>query len=335
MAASSGMSVTGVTKATCGDPEVARAMLAGGAASIGDSRIENLRRMREAGIDAEMHLLRTPMLSEVRDVAKWADVSLNSEPAVVRALARAAKEAGLTHRVILMVEMGELREGLMKDELEDAAREAQGQEGLALLGIGMNLACLSGVVPTPGKMREFESLAEDLEKRLGLRFELVGGGNSANIPILDPAGRTGRTNNLRVGEGILLGLETVNRTPIPGTRQDAFTLEAELIELKEKPTMPDGETSQNAFGETPQFEDRGIITRGILALGRQDVIVEGLTPLDQGVAIIGSSSDHVVLEMSGRDHAVGAVLRFGVDYGALVHLCTSPYVVKVHVGGGG
>jgi predicted amino acid racemase len=200
------------------------------------------------------------------------------------------------------------------------------------MGLGMNLACLSGVVPTREKMREFETLVEDLERRLNIRFEVVGGGNSANIPILSAGERAGRTNNLRVGEGILLGLETVNRTPIPGTRQDAFTLEAELIEVKEKPTMPGGETSQNAFGETPEFEDRGVVTRGIVAVGRQDVIVEGLTPGDPGVTIIGSSSDHVVLEMGGGEHNVGDVVRFGVDYGALVHLCTSPYVEKVHVG---
>ena len=41
--------VTGVTKVTCGHPEVAKAMLRGGVASIADSRLENIQRMRIGG----------------------------------------------------------------------------------------------------------------------------------------------------------------------------------------------------------------------------------------------------------------------------------------------
>ena len=228
-----------------------------------------------------------------------------------------------------MVEMGELREGLNVDELEPAAREAMSLEGISLLGVGMNLACLSGVVPTREKMHEFESLVTQLEDRLGTRFAIVGGGNTANLTLMNEPMK-GRTNNLRVGEGILLGVETVHRTSIEGMYQDAFLLEAELIEVKEKPSKPDGELSQNAFGEELRFEDRGIITRGIVAVGRQDVIVEGLKPLDEDVSVLNSSSDHIVVELDGNRYSVGDCIEFTLNYGALVHLSTSPYVKKIH-----
>jgi predicted amino acid racemase len=325
-----GMEITGVTKATCGDPNVARAMLKGGSTSIGDSRIDNIRKMKEAGVETEFVLLRTPMSTEAEEVVTWADISLNSELVIIQRLSEVARKIGKQHRIILMVEMGELREGLNKDEVEGVVRQALEMEGIEVHGIGMNLACLSGVVPTTEKMEEFEFLVTDLENRLGTFFPVVGGGNTANLPMMKKP-RKCRTNNLRVGEGILLGVETVNRTPIKRLYQDAFILETEIIEFKDKPSKPDGETSQNAFGETPEFKDRGIITRGIVAIGRQDVIVEGLTPLDSNVHIINSSSDHIVLELNRNWYGVGDVVKFMVNYGALVHLSTSPFVNTIHV----
>jgi predicted amino acid racemase len=328
-----GMEITGVTKATCGDPDVAGAMLVGGATSIGDSRIDNIRKMKEAGIVTDFVLLRTPMLSEAEYVVNWSDISLNSELEVIARLSEVARKCGKRHRIILMVEMGELREGLNREEMEPVARQALEMEGIEVHGIGMNLACLSGVVPTSEKMDDFESFVTELEGKLGVRFTLVGSGNTANLPMMKKPMK-GRTNNLRVGEGILLGVETVKRTPIKRLYQDAFILEVEIIELKDKPSMPDGEISQNAFGEKMEFEDRGIITRGIIAVGRQDVIVEGLTPMDPDVHIINSSSDHIVLELNRNRYSVGDLVKFKVNYGALVHLSTSPYVKKIHMGTG-
>ncbi|TIW30185.1 MAG: alanine racemase, partial [Mesorhizobium sp.] len=54
----SGIKVFGVTKGTCGMPQVARAMLRGGVAGIAESRFENIRRLRDSGINAPIMLLR-------------------------------------------------------------------------------------------------------------------------------------------------------------------------------------------------------------------------------------------------------------------------------------
>ncbi|MGA1848754.1 MAG: alanine/ornithine racemase family PLP-dependent enzyme [Thermoplasmatota archaeon] len=331
MASKRGIEITAVTKASCGDPNVAFAMLKGGATSLGESRVRNIKRLRAQGIGSPIMLLRTPMLSEARSVVQHADISLNSEVRVLKALSREAASGGKEHKVVPMVEMGDLREGIRRDAVPHFLEVVQNLEGLSLHGLGMNLACFGGVVPTAEKVREFEELVMSMEDRIGVELKMVSGGNSANIPHLIEQEKAGRTNNLRVGEGILLGLETVNRTPIPGTFQDAFVLEAELIERKRKPSVPDGTVSQNAFGETPEFEDKGEMIRGIAAVGRQDAILEDLSPMREDVEVLGGSSDHLLLGMGDSSPDVGDVLRFIPAYGALVHLFTSQYVSKVYV----
>jgi len=328
LASAQNIQITGVTKCCCGDLAVVQAMLSGGAVSIGDSRIENLRRLRESGINTDLMLLRTPMLSEASEVVKYADISLNSELVVLSLLSEEALKLSKKHRVILMVEMGDLREGIPQQHLENIIERAMKFQGIELYGLGMNLACYGGVVPTVKKLEEFSAIVTEMENKFGIKFEIVSGGNSANIPLLMEKVKATRINNLRIGEGILLGLETVNRTPIANTYQDTFILEAEIIELNEKPSIPDGEISQNAFGETPVFDDLGIIKRGILAVGRQDVIIDGLIPLDNKISILGSSSDHIIFQAKSDGYKVGDIIKFTMDYGGLLHLWTSKYVKK-------
>ncbi len=322
------INVTGVTKATCGDPRVAGAMIKGGVCSLADSRVSNIKRIRQVHPKVSCMLLRTPMLSDIASTVKHADISLNSDAQVITALGEAATRMNQVHNVVIMVEMGDLREGVPKDQVAEVVNTAIHQNGVNLQGIGMNLACFGGVVPTFEKIQEFTSLVTDLEAKYNISFDIVSGGNSANIPLLVNAPKKTKINHLRIGEGILLGRETVNRTAIPHTYQDAFIVEAELIEQYTKASVPSGEISQDAFGHTPSFKDRGDITRGIVALGRQDTIIEDLMPLDSSVSILGGSSDHVLLHMKKNSYNVGDIIQFTMKYGALVHLCTSRYVKK-------
>ncbi len=327
------ITITGVTKASCGDPKIAMEMIKGGAVSVADSRVENLKNLKNAGIQKELMLLRTPMISEIEDVIEYADVSLQSEFKVIQKLSETAVKHGKKHKIILMVEMGDLREGMNPSELDEKISQIQSLQGIKIHGVGMNLACFGGVAPTNEKIQEFNRVINEIEEKHNIKFEIISGGNSANIPSLLKETEQGRINNLRVGEGILLGLETVNRTAIPGCFQDTFFVEAEIIELKKKPSKPYGIVTQNAFGETPEFKDRGEILRGIVALGKQDVIVEDLEPYDENIIILGSSSDHIIVEIKNNNYNIGDKIRFGMKYGALVHLFTSKYVKKKYING--
>lgn len=325
--AARGISVTGVTKASLGSPEIATALLGAGVSGLGDSRIENIETMRGAQVAGSMTLIRSPMLSQVERVVVHADISFNTELDIICALSSAAQKAKRTHGVVLMVELGDLREGIMPADLIRTVRETLRLPNIEFKGIGTNLACRCGVTPDSNNMAELSALADSIDATFGPIIDIVSGGNSANLEWALSGADTGRVNDLRLGEALLLGCEPLQRQPIEGLFTDAFTLIAEVIESKHKPSQPWGEAGQNAFGETSAISNRGDIFQTILAIGQQDVDPSGLqTPA--GIEYLGASSDHLVVE-SEHCLPVGAEISFQINYSALVRAMTSPFVTKV------
>jgi predicted amino acid racemase len=325
-----GVTVAGVTKGTCGHPEVAFAMLRGGVTAIGDSRMENVRRLRAAGIEAPLWLLRVPPLSQVDEVVESVDLSLNSELSVLAGLAGAARRRGRVHDVIVMVDLGDLREGVWPDDLPRFVRELRKLEGIRLVGLGANLTCYGGVVPSLHNMRVLERCVRDVETESGERLAYVSGGNSSALPLISAGGMPERIDHVRLGEGILLGRETVRHSAWPGTHQDAFLLYAEVIERKHKPSVPLGELAEDAFGGSPTFTDRGERERALVNVGREDVDPQGLIACDPGVRVLGASSDCLILDVTDArvETAVGDVIAFFLGYGALLAAMDSVYVEK-------
>lgn len=325
---SKGIDVIGVTKVVCGNPYIANVLVKSGINILADSRIENIRKMRNAGVEAQFLLLRTPCLSQAEAVMKYADISLNTDLDVIKRLSKFAVDYDRSHKIILMVELGDLREGLMPSDLDKTVKQVLELENIELVGIGTNLACFGGVKPDDEKMGRLTSIAAGIEENFGLKLEFVSGGNSANYDWFTSTKDVGKINNLRLGESIYLGCETLNRKPISGLHQDAFTLVSEVIESKIKPSVPYGVVCQDAFGNVPGFQDRGQIRRAILGVGLQDVLVSGLTPRID-VEILGASSDHIIVDTKGIDLKVGDELEFDLNYGALLSVMTSSYVNKV------
>ena len=326
-----GIRVTGVSKAALGSANVAAAMLRGGVDGIGDSRLENLGRLREAKIPLPLTLIRSPMLSQVDRVVRDADLSLNTESVVLDALSVAAVRWGTVHAVVLMVELGDLREGVAVDELVDLAGSVARSPGLRLAGVGTNLACRSGVVPDQKKMDELSRLVEQVEARVGHRLTIVTGGNSANLDWALSTDDVGRIDDLRLGESILLGTEPLHRQPIEGLLTNAFTLVAEVIEVKTKAAQSWGETAQSAFGHRSGGGRPGVVRQAIAALGRQDVDPDGLSP-PSGMAVLDASSDHLVIDLGDHALTVGDEISFQLDYSALLRAMTSPFVSKDELG---
>lgn len=320
--ARSGITVTGVTKALLGEPNISAALLQCGVSGLGDSRVTNIERLRKAGIRSEIALIRTPMLSQVDRIVKCADVSFNTELDVINALSAAAGKSDTTHGVMLMVELGDLREGILAGDLLETVKVTLGFPNIHFRGIGTNLACVNGVSPDMKNMKELSSLADSVDERFGAITDIVSGGNSANLNWALSGADTGRINNLRLGEAILFGREALAREPIDGLYIDAITLMAEVIELKTKPSMPRGKLAQDAFGAKPQNLDRGLRKRAIVAVGRQDVDITGIAAL-RGFEIVGSSSDHLVLDVGSNDVVVGDVIAFRINYSAFLRAMAS------------
>ncbi len=323
-----GIQVAGVVKGVCGMPEVAQAMLDGGVTMLGDSRLENMHRW--ASLKAPRLLLRLPMLSQAAEVVAHTDISLNSEIKTVETLDRAARKQGRIHDIILMVELGDLREGIPLPLLPQLAKKILSLNGVRLLGVGTNLTCYGGVIPDSNNLGALADAALRLQEELGIKLEIISGGNSSSVYLLEKGMMPAGINQLRLGDSILLGREAAYGQPIAGAREDTFTLFAEVIEVLEKASLPTGQIGRDAFGKIPVFTDQGIRRRAILAVGRQDVHPENLTPLEAGLHILGASSDHLIMDISDSDtpYKVGDQVAFRPTYAGMLQLMTSPYVVK-------
>ncbi len=323
-----GIAVAGVTKGIRAIPEVAGVLHDAGCEWLADSRMANIHRMKSAGLTGPFLLLRIPMPGELEDLVRSADCSLVSMSDTIALLERECQRQGKDFSVILMIDMGDLREGIWPDELDSMATAFRACTRVRCLGVGANFGCLSGVIPTPTNLNQLAELAEKFESALGYPLKVVSGGGTSSLKVFEEGFSNPRINQLRVGEALLLGRDVTGLRKIPWLRQDTLTLDVEVIEVRTKPSYPIGEIGADAFGNVPDFEDRGIRRRAIAAIGRQDVRPEGLIPTEKGIEILGASSDHLTMDVEdlGRDITVGDILSFGVDYGAMLAAVTSPYV---------
>jgi predicted amino acid racemase len=304
-------------------------MLAGGVSALGESRIENIARMRAAGVEGPFWLLRSPTPTLADQTVALADVALVSELDVVAALDAAAFRAGRSFRVIVMVDVGDLREGMMPSTLAAFLAEAVGFENVEVAGIGISLTCYGTIIPTAENLGELVVLAQLAEEITGHPL-IVSGGMSTTLDALIAGEMPDRIDNLRIGEAIVLGVSPASRERILGLYTDALVLAAPVIECQLKPSKPIGISAQDAFGNRPVFEDCGERRRAICAIGRQDVVPEQLRPVDERIKVLGASSDHLIVDVHDLPEAprIGDAIEFVPGYSATLALFTSAYVRK-------
>ena len=325
-----------VTKSFCADTRIVGEILKSDYVDyLADSRIKNIATYSDKAhmVGKETVLLRLPMQSEIEEVVRYADVSLNSEIETVRLLDKEAGKQNKTHKVILMVDLGDLREGMFykdEDEILAVCGENLKMRHTQLFGIGTNLTCYGAIIPKKDNLGILAQLAARIERDFSIKLPMVSGGNSSSVYLIPKKELPAGINNLRLGEAFILGNETAYTNRIEGTHKDAVTLRAQIIELKSKPSLPIGEVGVDAFGQVPVYEDRGVIKRAILAVGKQDVNPDGLEPVDSGIDILGGSSDHIIADVSKCDYKLGDTIDFLPDYGSFLKLFTSPYVSKVY-----
>lgn len=307
-----GIEIAGVLKGVTGDFECAKAMVRGGIKMVCDSNVDHLLKLKEGGIDARLMLIRTPALSEVERVIECVDISLNTELAVIKKLSEVAKQKDKPHKILLMVEMGDRREGIDPEDLPGFIEEILDLPCIELVGIGANFACMTHLPPDETTMQRFSTLVDQIERRFNLQLSYVSGGNSANYHWFDDTETVGRINHLRLGESILVGVEAIHKDPIPGLVADAFTLVCEIIEKKEKRSTD------------------GKINQAIVNIGYIDTKIEDLDPLCD-VEILGSSSNHLVIDLKKENLDVGDEIRFSMRYFAVVGCMTTQAVAREYI----
>ena len=333
MVKGSGSSLMIVTKGYSADMEIFKILDGSDIDYLADSRIQNLKKYE--GAKKERVLLRLPMNSETDEVVRYADISLNSELKTIKNLNESARRQNKIHKILLMIDLGDLREGIFfknEDEIYSTVEEILKLNNIELFGLGVNLTCYGAVIPKRDNLSILVEIARKIEKKFDIKLQMISGGNSSSIYLIGRKELPEGINNLRVGEAFLLGGETAYSQKLEGFYDDAFTLEAEIVELKEKQSVPIGETGVDAFGNKPVYEDRGIIKRAIIAVGRQDVDPDALHPIDSKIDILGASSDHLILDTSKSDikYNVGDIVNFKLSYSSLLRATTSGYVGRVY-----
>ena len=335
--AAANVEVAAVTKGVCADPKIAQAMVEGGCSSFADSRLRNLTSLKKAFPDVSRTLLRIPMKSELDDVVRVADCSLVSMPESVEALENRCRALNCTHGVILMFDLGDRREGILDktdDEVQIFIDILKKTPRVALRGVGVNFGCFAGILPSGIALHRLCLAREKLQEALGYKIPVCSGGSTSSLMLIERGELPSGVSQLRVGEAILLGLDVTWQRRIPWLRQDTAFLEAEVVESRLKPSLPEGDIGADAFGKVQSFEDRGLRHRVIVAVGRQDVPMEGISPLGKGIELLGGSSDHTLLDVSEANDlgtpppAWGDILAFSLNYAGLLGLSTSPYVAR-------
>ena len=299
---------------------------------LADSRIENLKEMRH--INIPKILLRIPMKSEVEDVIRYADISFNSEYETIEKLNEEAKKVNKIHKIVIMVDLGDLREGyFLQKDLFDNIKKIQDLHNISIIGVATNLTCYGAVLPSEENLSKLVNIAEKFERDFNIDIKIISGGNSSSLFLINENKLPSKINNLRIGEAILLGRETAYGKKIDGTFDDVFRLVCEVVENKEKPSVPVGEKGLDAFGNKPVFEDKGIMQRAISGIGRQDISIDSLYPIDKDIKVIGASSDHTIVDVtkSKNKYSIGDKIEFLLDYGGIMTASTSKYVKKYYI----
>lgn len=304
--------IFGVTKAVLGSTDVAEALLAGGAAGLADSRLKNLKRLRDS-FDAPLMLTRQPMVEETEAAIRIADLITVTEEKAAERISSLAKTLNKVVRIVLMIEAGDGRDGITETEFDETFLKINSLENIRIVALATNIGCSFSSRPSAGQLQKIITLKKKAREKYGVEIKTLSGGNSNCLRMVTERKLPGEIDQLRIGEAILLGHETADYTRMDGLYTDAFILEAEIIEVKEKNLASSREL------------------RAVAALGRQDIAMEPVSPTSGRVA--NRSSDHLVLSLqNGETIGVGDIIRFVPSYFALLAAMTSPYVDKEIIG---
>lgn len=311
--------LTGVTKGCLGDPLVAKAMLAGGAAALADSRLENISRLRASFPDLQLQLLRTPGDS-------FSAAGARADLFFVSGFQQAAQLAVLSPgvRVCLMIDTGDGREGVPAVDAPGEARKISSIAGIRFAGLATNLACarktdslneclalfdktLRQIDPCPAGTSAGGSLPVASAGGSGLLQTLIWGNPPHSVQsVFKPL------THIRCGEAILLGsIPGKSDLFLPGAHRDAFQIEGRVLEVNEK---------------------RGRL-QALLDFGLQDVGSAAIFPMAPGLSPASITSDYMTLTCDRKAPlpSAGDSLTFIPTYYALMAAMTSPFIEKRYI----
>ena len=322
-----------VSKVLCGHKQLLEVLIEIGTKQVCDSRLSHLEMIKEIDPNVITLYIKPPSMLDIQDVVKFADISINTEYETIYAISVEAKKQKKTHKVIIMIELGELREGVVREEFLDFYKGVFELDNIEVVGIGANFSCLYGVLPNPDKLIQLCLYEQLIEAKFNRLIPFVSGGSSVVIPLILNNTLPRGINHFRVGETLFFGTDIYNEKLIKGMHNDIFKLHAEIIELSEKPVVPNGEMGTNVEGKSYEFDAKDLgktSYRAIINLGLLDVNEKHIWSDDKDIVFVGASSDMIVIDIGDNksNYKVGDMLEFHMDYMGLLHLMNSKYITK-------
>ncbi|SMF10579.1 alanine racemase [Pseudobacteriovorax antillogorgiicola] len=322
-----------VSKLLCGDKLFLKEVLSLKPKQVCDSRVKNLRAIKQLDPEIETVYIKPPAKKSIRNIVQFADISFNTELRTIRMLSEEAQLQCKTHKVVIMIELGDLREGILGEDLIEFYQEVFRLKGIRVIGIGANLNCLNGVMPSQDKLIQLALYKNLIDAKFGQQLQLVSGGSTVTLPLLSKHKFPKSINHFRIGEALYFGINLFTGKTFKGMHGDVFQLRAEIIELTEKPFAPVGVLGANPSGETPEIEPGDFQKTGlrcIIDVGLLDIDPKFMTPCDKGVEILGASSDMIVIELTddAKPYRVGETINFNLSYMGVLGLMASKYIEK-------
>ena len=323
-----------VSKLLCGNEIYLKEIIALGTKEIHDSRVSNLRKIKEMAPDIQTVYIKPPAKRSIDDIVEFADVSFNTEIYTIKLLSEAAQKQNKIHKIIIMIEMGDLREGVMGEDLITFYGDIINLPNIEIRGIGTNLNCLNGVMPTQDKLIQLSLYKQLIEAKFGITIPWVSGGTSVAIPLILRNARPMAVNHFRVGEALFFGKDIFTGLTIEGMHDSVFKLFAEIIEITEKPDVPTGELGENVAGNVGTADEYSDLNnsslRAILDIGLLDMQPQYLEAVDPHITIFDASSDMLVIDItnSATKYNVGDLVTFKIKYMGALYLLNSNYIGK-------
>ncbi len=322
-----------VSKLFCGNRTYLKVLVDLGVREIHDSRISNLAKVKEINPEIQTVYIKPPSKSNISKMVKYADVSLNSELTTIKWISDEAVKQDKKHKIIIMVETGDLREGVMGDHLIEFYAQIFDLPNIEVVGLGTNLNCLNGVMPSADKLIQLSLYKQIIELKFNKQIPWVSAGTSVTIPLLLHKQLPKGVNHFRIGETLYFGIDLFEEKLIEGMHGDVFELFAEIIEMQEKPLLPSGSLGANPQGEVIEIDESlygKSSYRAILDIGLLDIDPKYLIADDGEFEILGASSDMIILNLglNPKSYKVGDTIKFGLKYMGALSIMNSSYVDK-------
>ena len=322
-----------VTKILCGNKKYLTELLNLGIKQYSDSRISNLKMIKNLDPNAETIYIKPPAKGVIEDVVTYADISMNTDFHTIEMLSDEAVKQKKVHKIIIMIDLGELREGVMREDFIDFYAKVFEMKNIEVVGLGTNLACLYGILPNNDKLIQLCLYKQLIELKFNVKIPFISGGSSVTIPLIKQGTLPKDINHFRIGETLFMGTDAYNHVPFENMDNDIFKLYAEIIELYEKPLIPSGELGSNLEGDVVTFDDNNIgkrTVRAIIDIGLLDIDMKHLEATNENVKLAGATSDMVVLDLGENleNFKVGDQMEFTLDYMGIVRIMNSKYIEK-------